>query len=356
VILARIGAESAKPWMEGSAYRSSTPEQAEVARPDLRVWHDRSKIRGRFIGIGNGVLVAKAQWRRSLKWTTRRRFTIGADDRICCNQPNDNPRARIPKAERIPRFVQYCKHLRRQEWRRQSAELKPQDWRPFFCESRPDSLGASRIARGQATDKCSHRGKRCPCDHGCLAMSAAETSEPSNCLADRLPSADLGRQERQRPDHDPERSASIAWAMRMPMLRMINVPARAEAIRRLLSLSPVKGASGCTVKTIHNHERCCRAADEFEPQRPDCNIEQPPQQKRFQRLGVGGCTSWDRLYGHARVKRSPSHFMCVRATLAPRRSRFTIAQIGEMIGTPSSRYRRCDAGPFFAAVLACRAC
>jgi hypothetical protein len=45
--------------MEGWAYRSSTPEQAEVARPDLRVWHDRSKIRGRFIGIGNGVLVAK---------------------------------------------------------------------------------------------------------------------------------------------------------------------------------------------------------------------------------------------------------------------------------------------------------
>jgi hypothetical protein len=32
---------------------------------------------------------------------------------------------------------------------------------------------------------------------------------------------------------DPERNASIAWAIRMPMLRMMKVPARAEAIHHL---------------------------------------------------------------------------------------------------------------------------
>jgi hypothetical protein len=35
-------------------------------------------------------------------------------------------------------------------------------------------------------------------------------------------------------DHDPERNASIAWARRIPMLRMIKVPAKAEAMVHLL--------------------------------------------------------------------------------------------------------------------------
>jgi AraC-like DNA-binding protein len=101
------------------------------------------------------------------------------------------------------------------------------------------------------------------------------------------------------------------------------------------SLSPVKGVSRCTVKTIHNHERCCPAADEFEPQRLDCNIRNDPRIKERSRRAGPGRTTCARFYGHARGKRYPLRLMCVRATLAPRCSRFTIAQIGEMIG-PSS--------------------
>ena len=63
-----------------------------------------------------------------------------ADNHICCNQPNNNPRARIPKAQRITLFAQCRRHLRRQQRQRWSAELRQQDWRPFFCESRPDLL------------------------------------------------------------------------------------------------------------------------------------------------------------------------------------------------------------------------
>jgi hypothetical protein len=66
-------------------------------------WRERNKIRGGFIG-GNGVVVAK-----------RRHVTIGADDRICRSQPNDNPSAHIPRAESMPLFAQGCKHLRRQD-------------------------------------------------------------------------------------------------------------------------------------------------------------------------------------------------------------------------------------------------
>ena len=35
------------------------------------------------------------------------------------------------------------------------------------------------------------------------------------------------------PNHEPDRNASIAWAIRMPMLRMMNVPTRAEYIAGL---------------------------------------------------------------------------------------------------------------------------
>jgi hypothetical protein len=117
------------------------------------------------------------------------------------------------------------------------------------------------------------------------------------------------------------------------MLRMMNAPARAEAI----SLNPVKGVIGCTVKTKHNHERCCRTADEFEPQRLDCSIRNgPPSKNGPSARALGRCTGWDRFYGHARGKQCPLCLMCVRAPLAPRCGRFTICQIAEMIGTPSS--------------------
>jgi hypothetical protein len=102
------------------------------------------------------------------------------------------------------------------------------------------------------------------------------------------------------------------------------------------SLNPVKGVNGCTVKTIHDHERCCRVADEFEPQRLDCNIRNGPPSRTVPARGLERCTSWDRFCEHARGKRCPLCLMCVRATLAPRYSRFTISQIGEMIGTPFS--------------------
>ena len=101
---------------------------------------------------------------------------------------------------------------------------------------------------------------------------------------------------------------------------------------------PVKGMGGCTAKTIHNHKRCCRAADEFEPQLLDCNIRDDPRVKKNgpSAWGLGRCTSWDRFYGHAKGKRCPLDSMCVRATLAPRCSRFTISQICEMIGSPAA--------------------
>jgi hypothetical protein len=43
------------------------------------------------------------------------------------------------------------------------------------------------------------------------------------------------------------------------------------------------------------------------------------------------------LLGGTRRKRCPLNLKCVRTALAPRGSRFTISQIGEKIGTPSSQ-------------------
>ena len=53
--------------------------------------------------------------------------------------------------------------------------------------------------------------------------------------------------------------------------------------------APFRGVSGCTVKTIHNHESCCRAVDEFGPHRLDCNTRNGARiKKRSQRVGAGG--------------------------------------------------------------------
>jgi hypothetical protein len=127
---ARLGLRQGPGSSDGSTtsrYRCSSPvflREGSLTRetglntqsPGLtfEFWRERNKIRGRFIG-GNGVAVAKLNGDGLLNRKPDRRLTIGADDRICCNQPNDNPRARIPSAERIPLFVQCCKHLRRQE-------------------------------------------------------------------------------------------------------------------------------------------------------------------------------------------------------------------------------------------------
>src|SRR5262249_28281324 len=62
----------------------------------------------------------------------------------------------------------------------------------------------------------------------------------------------------------------------------------------------------------------------------------PPHKKRSQRRGAGDVGAGT---VHARTpgeERCPLHLICVRATSAPRCSRFTIYQIDGMIGTPSS--------------------
>jgi hypothetical protein len=72
----------------------------------------------------------------------------------------------------------------------------------------------------------------------------------------------IPRLSRRRPNlnHLLERNASIAWAIRMPML----IPSP--------SLSVLNSVSAYTVKMIHQHERGSRPAGEFEPQRLACNI------------------------------------------------------------------------------------
>jgi len=56
-------------------------------------------------------------------------------------------------------------------------------------------------------------------------------------------------------DQDFERNASMAWAIRMPMLKRIRAPARAEYICRLhRSLPHLNRASAYTVKVIPERE------------------------------------------------------------------------------------------------------
>lgn len=51
----------------------------------------------------------------------------------------------------------------------------------------------------------------------------------------------FGKPAAKRTQLEPERNASIAWASKIPMLRMMKVPARAEAIRDLLRSPSLKG-------------------------------------------------------------------------------------------------------------------
>ena len=62
--------------------------------------------------------------------------------------------------------------------------------------------------------------------------------------------------------HLPERNASIPWAIRMPMLRIMKVPASAAYIPSP-SLSVLNGSTAYTIKTICQDERGSRPADEL---------------------------------------------------------------------------------------------
>jgi hypothetical protein len=131
------------------------------------------------------------------------------------------------------------------------------------------------------------------------------------------------------------------------MLRMMNVPARAEAIRHLLRSAPLRG-SGCTVKTIHNHERCCRA-----PMSSSHNCSTatsgtiPASENGPSAWGLGRCTNWGRFYGHAKGSVPvASHVRSgdLGAKVQPLHDRSNRRDDWHAL---LPRYLRCDAGPFF---------